>query len=108
MCNLKYWVPEDEPELGSKHVGCVTQLIVNGMYICRTINKACFWDFDYTKWLLKLAYLTDIYQHLNILNTSMQRPKGNIVPSTDKFFTIFKNKSAVSEFLPRSQLFSGL
>jgi hypothetical protein len=28
MCNLKYWIPEDEPELGSKHVG-----------LCYTINS---------------------------------------------------------------------
>jgi hypothetical protein len=37
-----------------------------------------------TKWLLKLAYLADIYQRVNTLSTSMQCPKENIVTSTDK------------------------
>jgi hypothetical protein len=49
-----------------------------------------------TKWLLKLAYLADIYQHLNTLNTSMQGPKENILTSTDKFLA-FKNKILVSK-----------
>jgi hypothetical protein len=39
-------------------------------------NKASFSDFlEDKKWLLKLAYLADVYQHLNTLNTSMQGPK---------------------------------
>jgi hypothetical protein len=43
------------------------------------------------EWLLKLAYLADIYQHLNTYNTSMQGPKENILTSTDKLLA-FKNK----------------
>jgi hypothetical protein len=36
-------------------------------------NKESFSNFlEDTKWLLKLAYLADIYQHLNTMNTSMQ------------------------------------
>jgi hypothetical protein len=38
-------------------------------------NKASFSDFlEGTKWLLKLAYLVDVYQHLNTLNSSMRTP----------------------------------
>jgi hypothetical protein len=47
-----------------------------------------------TKWLLKLAYLADIYQHLNTLNTSTKDPKENISTSTDKFLAL-KNKIQV-------------
>jgi hypothetical protein len=55
-------------------------------------NKASFSDFlKNTKWLLKLAYLADVYQYLNTLNTSMQGPKENILTSTDKHLA-FKNK----------------
>ncbi len=43
---------------------------------------------------MKLAYLADIYQHLNNLNTSMQGTKENILTSTDKLLA-FKNKLAV-------------
>jgi hypothetical protein len=38
-----------------------------------------------TKWLLKLAYVADIYQHLNTLNTSIQDPKENILISIANF-----------------------
>jgi hypothetical protein len=39
-------------------------------------NLASFSDFlEDTKLLLKLAYLADVYRHLNTLNTSMQGPK---------------------------------
>jgi hypothetical protein len=55
-------------------------------------NKASFSDFlEDTKWLLKLAYLADVYQHLN---TRMQGPKENILTSTDKLLA-FKNKLQV-------------
>ncbi len=47
-----------------------------------------------TNWQMKLAYLADIYQHLNNLNTSMQGTKENILTSTDKLLA-FKNKLAV-------------
>jgi hypothetical protein len=47
-----------------------------------------------TKWLLKLAYLASIYQHLNRLNASMQGPGENILPSSDKLLA-FKNKIQV-------------
>ncbi len=40
---------------------------------------------------MKLAYLADIYQHLDNLNTSMQGAKGNILSSPNKLLA-FKNK----------------
>ncbi len=45
-------------------------------------------------WEMKLAYLADIHQHLNNLNTSMKGTKENILTSTDKLLA-FKNKLAV-------------
>jgi hypothetical protein len=63
-------------------------------------NKASFSDFlQDTKWLLKLAYLTDVYQHLNTLNTSMQGPKENILTTTDELLA-FKNKLQVWKRTP--------
>jgi hypothetical protein len=60
-------------------------------------NKASFSDFlEDTKWLLKLAYLADVYQHFNTLNTSMQGPNENILTSAYKFLA-FKNKLQVWE-----------
>jgi hypothetical protein len=57
--------------------------------------KVSFSDFlEDTKWLLKLAYLADVYHHLNTLNTSMQGRKENILTSTDKLLP-FKNKFQV-------------
>lgn len=35
-------------------------------------------------WVAKLRYLANIFQHLNILNTSMQGKEENILTSTDK------------------------
>ena len=35
-------------------------------------------------WIAKLQYLADIFQHLNILNTSMQGKGENVLTSTDK------------------------
>ena len=45
MCNLKYWVPEDEPELGSKHVALCYTINSQWNVICRTINieKKMYW-----------------------------------------------------------------
>ncbi len=43
---------------------------------------------------MKLAYLANIYQHLNNLSTSVQGTKENILTSTDKLLA-FKNKLAV-------------
>jgi hypothetical protein len=58
-------------------------------------NKESLSNFlEDSKWLLKLAYLADIYQHLNTLNTSMQDPKENILTSTDKLLA-FKNKTHI-------------
>jgi hypothetical protein len=38
-------------------------------------NEVSFCNFlEDTKWLLELAYLADIYRHLNTLNTSMESP----------------------------------
>jgi hypothetical protein len=63
-------------------------------------NKASFSDFlQDTKWLLKLAYLADDYQHLNTLNTSMPGPKENILTSTDKHL-VLKNKLQVWKKTP--------
>jgi hypothetical protein len=54
-------------------------------------NKASFSDFlEDAKWLLKLAYLADVYQHINTLNTSTQGPKENVLTSTDTLIA-FKN-----------------
>jgi hypothetical protein len=58
-------------------------------------NKEFFSDFlEDTKWELKIAYLADIWDHLNTLNTSMRAPKENILTSTDKLFE-FRNKVQV-------------
>ena len=58
-------------------------------------NKASFCEcLESTNWQMKLAYLADIYQHLNNLNTSMQGAKDNILTSTDKLLA-FKNKLSV-------------
>ncbi len=46
------------------------------------------------KWVQKLAYLADIFRHLNSLNTSMQGPNENILTSTDKIIA-FQNKLKV-------------
>jgi hypothetical protein len=63
-------------------------------------DKASFSDFlEDTKWLLKLAYLADVYQHLNTLNTSMQSPKENILTSTNKLLA-FKYKLQVCKKTP--------
>jgi hypothetical protein len=73
----------------------VSELREELLLFFRDNNKATFYDFfGDTKWLLKLAYLADIYQHLNTLNTSMQGPKENILTSTDKLLA-FKNKLQV-------------
>ncbi len=47
-----------------------------------------------TNWEMKLAYLSDIYQHLNNLNTSMQCTKENTLTSTGKLLAL-KNKVVV-------------
>jgi hypothetical protein len=52
---------------------------------------SCFED---NIWLHKLAYLADIYQHLNKLNSSMQGNKENILTCTDKILD-FKSKLGV-------------
>ncbi len=58
-------------------------------------NKASFCEcLESTNWQMKLAYLADIYQHLNNLNTSKQGTKESILTSTDKLLA-FKNKLAV-------------
>jgi hypothetical protein len=57
-------------------------------------NKTSFSDLiEDTKWLLKLAYLSDVYQHLNTLNTSKQGPKENILTSTDKLLAFIEKKT---------------
>lgn len=42
-------------------------------------------------WRAKLAYLADIFHHLNLVNTNLQGPNENILTSTDKL-TAFKDK----------------
>jgi hypothetical protein len=42
-------------------------------------------------WCAKLAYLADIFQKLNVLNSSMQGRKENIISTSDKMES-FKNK----------------
>lgn len=39
-------------------------------------------DDDY--WIAKLAYMADIFEHLNELNKKMQGPHENILSSSDK------------------------
>ena len=39
-------------------------------------------------WCTKLAYLADIFEHLNKLNTSMQGKKENVLTSVDKICAI--------------------
>ena len=62
------------------------------MLVLFTSNK-----FEYVKflndksWCSKLAYLSDIFQHLNNLNTSMQGKKENILTSVNKI-NVFKRK----------------
>ncbi len=61
----------------------------------RENNKASFCEcLESTNWQMKLAYLADIYQHLNKLNTSLKGTKENILSSTDNHLA-FKNKLAV-------------
>ncbi len=43
---------------------------------------------------MQLAYLADIYQHLDNLNTSMHGTNEDILTSTDKLLA-FKNKLAI-------------
>lgn len=40
------------------------------------------------KWLAKLSYLSDIFSHLNQINSSMQGPNENILTSCSKLFTL--------------------
>ena len=42
-------------------------------------------------WIARLQYLADIFQQLNILNTSMQGKEENILTSTDKM-KVFQRK----------------
>jgi hypothetical protein len=53
----------------------VSELREESHLIFKDNNKGRFSNFlEDTKWLLKLAYLADIYQHLKTMNTSMQDP----------------------------------
>jgi len=42
-------------------------------------------------WCAKLAYLADIFQKLNVLNSSMQGRKKNIISTSDKMESFKKN-----------------
>ncbi|XP_075454709.1 zinc finger BED domain-containing protein 5-like [Ascaphus truei] len=58
-------------------------------------NESIFSNYlEDESWLLKLAYLADISEHLNTLNTNMQGPKENILTCTDQLVA-FKNKIGV-------------
>jgi hypothetical protein len=47
--------------------------------------------FEDEEWLQKLAYLSDIFHHMNQLNKSLQCPGENVLMSSDKIFG-FKRK----------------
>ncbi|KAL4125972.1 hypothetical protein QTP88_010204 [Uroleucon formosanum] len=45
-------------------------------------------------WISKFAYLADIFQHLNLVNSSLQGPLENVLTSTDKL-SAFQEKISV-------------
>ena len=49
----------------------------------------------------KLAYLANIFQHLNILNVTIQRSEENILTSIDKIKVLKKNYLSGRERLPK-------
>lgn len=68
------------------------------------------------EWCARLAYLADIFQHLNDLNTRMQGRDENLLTSTDKIFG-FRSKvqlwrqhveSANLEMFPHTQKWQGV
>jgi len=62
-------------------------------------DKASFSDFlDNTKCLLELAYLADIYRHLNTLNTLFHDPKESILTSSNKTVALSKNTFSLLYF----------
>jgi hypothetical protein len=88
------WLPR------GKVLTSVSELREELLLFFKDNNKASFSDFlEDTKWLLKLAYLADVYQNLNTSNTSMQGPKENILTSTYKLL-VFKNKLHVWKKTP--------
>jgi len=52
------------------------------------------------KWRGCLACLADIFQHLNVVNSSLQEPSENIVALTDKLSTL---QSKLSVWLSNSE-----
>ena len=48
-------------------------------------------------WTSKLRYLTDMFQHLNSLNLSMQNGNENLLSSTDKIKAFQKKTSSVEK-----------
>jgi hypothetical protein len=53
-------------------------------------NKESFPNLQDTNWLLKVAYLADVYQRLNALNTSMQGQR-------EKYFDLHRQTSCIQE-----------
>lgn len=49
--------------------------------------------FSDEKWLVKLAYLADIFSHLNILNLSLQGPDKNMIYAQDRVNAFVKKLS---------------
>ena len=45
-------------------------------------------------WLAKLAYLSDIFNHLNALNVSLQAKDSNVLRTTDQIVA-FKKKLSI-------------
>jgi hypothetical protein len=61
------------------------------MIVFKGNDKASFFAFlDDTKCMLKLAYLADIYRHLNTLNALFHNPKESILTSSNKTVALFK------------------
>ena len=68
------------------------ELRVELLLVFKGNDKASFSDFlDNTKCLLELAYLADIYRHLNTLNTLFHDPKESILTSSNKTVALSKN-----------------
>lgn len=57
--------------------------------------------FSNEKWLVKLAYLADIFSHLNILNLSLRGPDKNMLYTQDRVNAFVKKLSVWSARLKK-------
>ena len=57
-------------------------------FISADKSKTKFWVDD-KMWLIKLIYLTDIFGHLNELNTNMQNRNEKLLTTMDKLYAFF-------------------